>query len=137
MTGEATPSAREPIAGGEVGYVAVHRLELAGPVLNRVLATAAAHAELPLDRVGDVLLLGDELVARAPATADGSLRVSLRVEPGRLDVRVGPLADGSAEQVLKGADVAGLGNVLGRLADESRAESGADGDALVFVVSAG
>ena len=120
-----------------MGYVIVRRLDLAGPVLNRVLATAAAHAELPLDRVGDVLLLGDELVARAPATADGSLRVELRVEPGRLDVRVGPLVDGAAQRALDAADVAGLGNVLGRLADETRAESDADGDALVFVVSAG
>ncbi len=137
MTGEPTTPARGPVAGGEVGHVIVRRLDLAGPVLNRVLATAAAHAELPLDRVGDVLLLGDELVARAPATADGSLRIELRVEAGRLDVRVGPLADGTAQRVLDGADVAGLGNVLGRLADESRAESGADGDALVFVVSAG
>ena len=137
MTGEPTPAAHEPRAGGEVGHVTVRRLDLAGPVLNRVLATAAAHAELPLDRVGDVLLLGDELVARAPKTEDGSLRIELRVEPGRLGVRVGPLADGAAQRVLDGADVAGLGNVLDRLADETRAESGAGGDALVFVVSAG
>src|SRR5829696_6686477 len=108
MTDEVTPSAREQVTGGEVGYVTVRRLELAGPVLNRVLATAAAHAELPLDRVGDVLLLGDELVARAPRTEDGSLRVELRVEPGRLGVRVGPLANGAAQRVLEGADVAGL-----------------------------
>ena len=59
------------------------------------------------------------------------------MEPGRLDLRVGPLVDGAAQRVLDAADVAGLGNVLGRLADDARAESGADGEALVLVVSAG
>jgi hypothetical protein len=46
---------------GATGSVVIRRRDLAGPVLNRVLATAAAQAELPLDRVGDVLLLGDEI----------------------------------------------------------------------------
>ena len=133
-----TSSAARPVTGGEVGYVIVRRLDLAGPVLNRVLATAAAHAELPLDRVGDVLLLGDELVARAPATA-GRLPADRAPRRRRAasTCASGPSSNGAAQRVLEGADVAGLGNVLGRLADESRAESGADGDALVFVVSAG
>jgi hypothetical protein len=118
------------------GSVVIRRRELAGSVLNRVLATAAAQAELPLDRVGDVLLLGDEIVARAPASIDGSLRVELLVGEGRLDVRVGPLREGTGQQVLESADVAGLGNVLGRLADDARAESVDGGEALVLVVSA-
>src|SRR4051794_35090197 len=114
------------------GAVVIRRRDLAGPVLNRVLATAAAQAELPLDRVGDVLLLGDEIVARAPAMVDGSLRVELTVGDGRLDLRVGPLADGAGREVLESADVAGLGNVLGRLADDARAERVEGGEALVL-----
>jgi hypothetical protein len=118
------------------GSVTVHRSELAGPVLNRVLATAAAQAELPLDRVGDVLLLGDELVAHGPATQDGALRIELEVGAGRLDLRVGPLVDGAGRRLLEAADVAGLGNVLDRLTDDARTERTADGESLVLVVSA-
>src|SRR5829696_8869985 len=86
------------------GAVVIRRRDLAGPVLNRVLATAAAQAELPLDRVGDVLLLGDEIVARAPAMADGSLRVELIVGDGRLDLRVGRLADGARAERVEGSE---------------------------------
>jgi len=121
---------------GATGAVVIRRRDLAGPVLNRVLATAAAQAELPLDRVGDVLLLGDEIVARALAMADGALRVELVVGEGRLDLRVGPLADGVGRELLDSADVAGLGNVLGRLADDARAEPIDGGEALVLVVAA-
>ena len=121
---------------GATGSVVIRRRELAGPVLNRVLATAAAQAELPLDRVGDVLLIGDEIVARAPATPDGALRVQLVVGDGRLDLRVGPLADGAGRRVLDAADVAGLGNVLAGLADDARAEPVDGGEELVLVVSA-
>jgi hypothetical protein len=117
------------------GSVVIRRRELAGPVLNRVLATAAAQAELPLDRVGDVLLLGDEIVARAPASSDGTLRVELLVGAGRLELRVGPLVDGAGSRVLAAADVAGLGNVLGRLSDDARAELVDGGESLVLVVA--
>jgi hypothetical protein len=118
------------------GSVTVHRAELAGPVLNRVLATAAAQAELPLDRVNDVLLLGDELVAYGPSSVDGALRIELEVGAGRLDLRVGPLTNGAGRRLLDAADVAGLGNLLGRLADDAHTETTADGEALVLVVAA-
>ncbi len=129
---EAEPGQEPPARGS----VTVHRAELAGPVLNRVLATAAAQAELPLDRVSDVLLLGDELVAYAPTSVDGSLRIELEVTAGRLGLRVGPLVDGAGRQLLDAADVAGLGNLLGRLADDAHAEETAEGESLVLVVGA-
>jgi hypothetical protein len=127
----------DPAAEGPArGSVTVRRSELAGPVLNRVLATAAAQAELPLDRVSDVLLLGDELVAHGPSTADGSLRIELEVGVGRLDLRIGPLLDGAGRRALEAADVAGLGNVLGRLTDDARTEQTDGGESLVLVVAA-
>jgi len=130
-----TPDAAASAAAPARGSLTVHRQELAASVLNRVLATAAAQAELPLDRVADVLLLGDELVARGPKTADGALRVELEVGAGRLGLRVGPLVDGSGGRMLADADVAGLGNLLGRLADDARTEQGEAGESLVLDVS--
>ncbi len=103
---------------------------LVGPVLSRLVGIHAARAPLAMDRLQDALLIADAIAARAPAYAIAEwLPVSLRTTEGRLELRVGPLRDGGATRVLEGAEVAGAGNVIQRLADEVRvrpASSGAE-----------
>jgi hypothetical protein len=101
---------------------------LVGPVLARVIGMHASRAELPVDRVGDALLIADALASRAPGlTEDGRVPVSVQSEAGRLEIRVGPLRPGSSRRLLDGAAIPGTGRVVERLADEVRVRSGAAG----------
>lgn len=101
-----------------------------GPVLARLVGIHGARAPLPMDRLQDALLIADAIAARAPAYATAErLPVSMRAAEGRLELRVGPLRAGGATRVLEGAEVAGAGNVIERLADDVRirpASSGAE-----------
>jgi hypothetical protein len=110
--------------------MSVRQGPLVGAVLGRLVGIHAARAPLPMDRLQDALLIADAVAARAPAYALAErLPVSLRAGEGRLELRVGPLRDGGATRVLEGAEVAGAGNVIERLADDIRirpASSGAE-----------
>ncbi|MCW3016173.1 MAG: hypothetical protein JWO02_3265 [Solirubrobacterales bacterium] len=107
---------------------------LVGPVLARVIAIHASRAQLPLDRVGDALLIADAIASHAPAlAADGRVPVSVQSEAGRLEIRVGPLQPGSGRRLLDGAAIPHTGRVVERLADDVRVRSGvAGGETLVL-----
>jgi hypothetical protein len=99
-----------------------------GPVLARVIGIHASRAGLPVDRVGDALLLADALASRAPDfVEDGRVPVSVQSESGRLEIRVGPLRADSSRRLLDGAAIPGAGRIVERLADEVRVRSGAAG----------
>ncbi len=104
------------------------------PVLARVIGIHASRAELPVDRVGDALLIADALAARAPGLVDGGrVPVSVQSDPGRLEIRVGPLRPGSGQRLLDGAAIPGTGRIVERLTDEVRVRSGvAGGETLVL-----
>jgi hypothetical protein len=96
----------------------IRRADLAGPVLDRVLAALAARVELPLDRLSDAQIASAAAAAAAGReVADGALRVELDGEPGALTVRLGPLPAGVAERVVAGSAVPGVGAILDRLVD--------------------
>ncbi|MCW2997076.1 MAG: hypothetical protein JWN65_625 [Solirubrobacterales bacterium] len=100
---------------------------LIGPVLARVIGIHASRAELPVDRLGDALLIADAVASRAPAlTEDGRVPVSVQSEPGRLEIRIGPLRPGTGRRLLDGAAIP-AGRVVERLADDVRVRSGAAG----------
>jgi hypothetical protein len=111
---------------------------LVGPVLSRVVGMHAARAPLPMNRLQDALLIADAIAARAPAYAVAErLPVSLRAGGARLELRVGPLREGGAARVLEGAEVAGAGNVIERLADEVSVRPASSGaEYLVIAVGA-
>jgi anti-sigma regulatory factor (Ser/Thr protein kinase) len=92
---------------------------VARSVLPRVLSALAARAYFSTDRISDVQLVADTLVANAADSVTGShLGVTVDLSPRNLEVRVGPLRSGSAERLFgASAPGDGLGGVVEQLAD--------------------
>jgi serine/threonine-protein kinase RsbW len=106
------------------------------PVLARVLGAVAARAEFSIDRLSDMQMLGDAISAEAPARApEGELAVRISDTPGRLELRIGPLSPGGAEQVLEAMEIPGppIG-ALRELANEVRTEQPDGGELLMIAV---
>jgi hypothetical protein len=106
----------------------------AGPVLARVFGIVGARAGLSLDRVSDLLLLADT-IADADVHADARVTVEFAVADGQVELVVGPLADGGAEQLTSSPKVGGVA-VLPRLADQVEVlGSGAEARRVRLVVA--
>ncbi len=109
--------------------IVVGRPELVGPVLARVVGVLAARRDLPVDRVSDAVLLIDAIADASPGCfADGMVKLALADADGTLEVRLGPMRDGGAEEVRKALGLPGVGGSLEVLADEFSVEGAADGD---------
>jgi serine/threonine-protein kinase RsbW len=106
---------------------------LAHRVLPRVMCVLAARAHFTTDRISDAELVADALVSEAFASSTaGHLNVSVVVSARSLDIRVGPLEDGSAARVLtKSLD--GVGPVIETLANTHNVAS--DGAAEILELS--
>lgn len=123
----------EPQSDGQGGRLDRTRVTIAAgplmaPVVARLVGIYGARADLPVDRLGDALLIADALAARAPAVAEhGRVPLSIQAESGRLEIRVGPLRPGSSRRLLDGAQLPETGPVVERLADEVRVRPGAGG----------
>src|SRR4029079_9337909 len=70
----------------------------AGPVLARVFGIVGARAGLSLDRVSDLLLVADT-IADADVHAAARVGVEFAITDGQVELLVGPLVDGGAEQL--------------------------------------
>jgi serine/threonine-protein kinase RsbW len=109
-------------AGDGSGVITLSR-RAAGPVLARVLGVLGARAELPVDRVSDLLVVADLIAA---AHDDGAaVRVEFATAARRVDLVVGPLPHGVAQRLLDQPQVAGVA-LLPRLADEVELAGGPD-----------
>ena len=99
------------------------------PVIGRVLAVLAARTDFPVDRLTDTMLLADALAANA-ATAfeDGTVRMVFEDGDGTIDVRVGPMQEGGAEQLRSELEIPGLGATLEKLADDVSVDQTPDGE---------
>jgi serine/threonine-protein kinase RsbW len=107
---------------------------LVGPVLSRVVGIYAARSDLPVDRLNDAVMVADAIAARAPAFAVGDrMPVSVKSEPGRLELRIGPLRPGGGRLVLEGAALPEIGSVIERLADAVRVREGSGGGEYLVV----
>jgi len=88
------PAIERPELAATTG-VAIAPTCLARTVLPRVLSVLAARAGFSTDRISDVQLVADALVARAPdstgGVGSGSLSVAVSVAPRNLEMRIGPL----------------------------------------------
>jgi serine/threonine-protein kinase RsbW len=109
---------------------------LARSVLPRVLAGLAARAHFSTDRIADTQLLADTLITRTDGSIGTSrLSVSVDVAPRRLDLQLGPLQPGQAEELLSDeVDGRGLGGMLDRLADGYRVAPAAGGGSEVLAL---
>ena len=102
---------------------------LVGPVLRRVVGILAARADMPVDRVDEVILVAEALAQAAArhVTAD-RLGVAMYDGDGTLRLEFGPLERGTSGEALGTAPTNGGGNV-------AEVRSGDDGDYLVLTVA--
>jgi len=114
--------------------VAIANGPLVAPILGRVVGMLTARADCPIDRLDDALLVADAISAKAGSfSEDGRVTVRVRARAGSVELRVGPLRPGGAEELIATAALPGVGNVLERVADvlEPQGQDGA-GDFLVI-----
>jgi anti-sigma regulatory factor (Ser/Thr protein kinase) len=89
-----------PMPLGDIA-VAVSPGSLAAPVLGAVIAVLASRADFSLDRLADAQLVTDTIAAHAGGTIPGPY-LKLAIDSGEraLMLRLGPLADGGAAQLV-------------------------------------
>jgi serine/threonine-protein kinase RsbW len=139
---------RVPLSGGgangavadshEVSLVAdatvltVTRAELLEPVLARLVGALAARRDLSIERVSDAVLVTDAIADAAPGRfADGCVRLGLDESDSGLELRLGPMEAGAADEIRERLEVPGLGGSLEGLVDEIGVEAADEGDYLI------
>ena len=106
---------------------------LVAPVLGRVVGMLTARADCPIDRLDDALLVADAISAKAGSfSEDGRVNVRVIARAGSVELRVGPLRAGGAEELIASAALPGVGNVLERVADVLEPQRDGSGDVLVI-----
>ena len=107
---------------------------LTGPVVCRVVSMVAARADCPVDRLDDAMLLCDAIAAHAPGhVTNGHVGLTVAAGPAALQLRVGPLTTGGAQEMIADAEVPGVGNVLERVSDELRVEQTGEGQDVLIL----
>jgi anti-sigma regulatory factor (Ser/Thr protein kinase) len=97
------------------------------PVLGRLIAMLASRADFPLDRLSDAVLITDAISAHIDAYIPGrQALVGFQDGKGVLDIWVGPLIKGGAEDLLDTSEIPGLPTSLRDLADDVRVERVSD-----------
>lgn len=124
---ELLPAAPMPRAPMGASTVTITPVELARPVLPRILSALAARAHFSTDRISDMQMMTDALVAHARAALGAEhLRVAITVAPRNLELQIGPLGVGHAQRLVGDSDLDGLGPIIEKLADShSVASAGA------------
>ena len=118
--------------------ISVAEPDMLQPVLTRVIGALAARQDLTIDRLSDAVLLGDAISAdAATGFADGEIRLALADSEGALEMRLGPMEEGSAEHLRQRLAVPEVQGSLEALADEVRTEQGREGDFLTVRFGAG
>ena len=106
---------------------------LVAPVLGRVVGMLTARADCPIDRLDDALLVADAISAKAGSfSEDGRVNVRVIARIGSVELHVGPLRAGGAEELVASAALPGVGNVLERVADVLEPQRDGKGDFLVI-----
>ena len=114
--------------------VGLSRGPLVAPVLGRVVGMLTARADCPSDRLDDALLVADAISAKAGSfSEDGRVNVRVVARAGSVQLDVGPLRAGGAQELIATAALPGVGNVLERVADVLEPQrNGSGGDFLVI-----
>jgi serine/threonine-protein kinase RsbW len=111
--------------------------DLIAPILGRALGALAARREITVDRLSDTMLLSDAISAAAPqGFEDGQVSLSIADHDDGVELRVGPMKGGGAEQLRASLDLPDVGGSLESLADEVRVEQDDDGEFLVVGIAA-
>ncbi len=98
--------------------VSIAPIGLARTVLPRLAIALAARAHFSTDRISDVQLLADTIVAYAQGEMSGDhLSVGVNVEPRDLELHIAPLDAARARRLIAGSQVEDLGSVIETLTD--------------------
>lgn len=132
--GAAEPAEIEAI---EETRIAIDAGEALGPVLSRVISMFATRANFSVDRLSDAVLLSDALSAGDPEHfPDGRASLAIVEEDGAFEVRVGPLREGGARELLEVMRIPEIGASLEALAEEVRVDPTDEGEHLFLRISA-
>jgi hypothetical protein len=113
--------------------VLADRPDLLGPVLARVVGALAARRNLSVDRVSDAVLVTDAIADAAPSRfTDGKVRLGLEDRDGSIEVRLGPMDKGGAEEIRDELQVPDLGGSLEALVDGLDVDYADDGEYLLI-----
>jgi len=127
----ASPRDLEPAETGGT-EIAVGQAELLAPVLARLVGALAARRDLSIDRVSDAVLVTDAIAVAAPGRfVDGCVRLGLDEGEDGLELRLGPMEAGGAEEIRGELDMPAVGGSLEALADGLAVEGSDDGEYLV------
>ncbi len=119
-------------------WVGVADGPLSAPVLGRVVGMLAARADCPIDRLDDALLVADAVAAKAGLFSDdGRIRAQIVARRGCVELQVGPLREGGADQLIASAALPGVGNVLERVADELQSQESDHDDEEYLLIRLG
>jgi len=127
----------KPIESATPTEVLADRPELLAPVLARIVGALAARRDLSIDRMSDAVLVTDAIAEAAPPRfTDGRVRLGLEEDGSGIQLRLGPMKPGGAEQIRDDLRVPELGGSLESLVDELEVESSQDGDYLLISFAA-
>jgi len=113
--------------------ITVAPASLARTVVARVLSALAARAQFSTDRISDMQRLTDALVDHAEDAISAShLSIAISVAPRSLELRIGPLRPGRAEELVLDSIVDGLGPILERLSDGHHVSPAGDSEMLAL-----
>lgn len=127
--------AHEPFA--DTMELAIAPSALARSILPRILGGLAARAHFSTDRIAETQLLTDTLVTRIDGSLGASrLSIDVGVTPRLLDLRLGPLPVGRADELLGASDGDGLYGMLDRLADAHRIAPAGSSEVLALQLAA-
>lgn len=131
-----------PAAGVDAVYPAGTELvvsdpNLLAPVLARTVGALAARRDISVDRLSDAMLLTDALAAVAPGNfADDCVRLSLVDRENGIELHLGPMEMGAAQEMREKLEVPEVGGSLEALADGLGTEESGEGEYLVIRFSA-
>jgi anti-sigma regulatory factor (Ser/Thr protein kinase) len=130
---EGGAAAMAEVASIDSTQIVVGRAELLGPILARVVGALAARRDLPVDRLSDAVLLTDAIADAAPGHfVDGTVKLVLADADDGLELRLGPMENGGAEEIRQELGVPDVGGSLEALADGFSTEGAEDGDYLAI-----
>lgn len=111
-----------------------------GPLLTRVvdrlLGALAAHADLSVDRLNDLGMVGDAVSAAAPGSVTaGRLELVATPGDGGLELTFGPFAPGGAARVRRAGGLPGGGDLFAGVARDVEVMQDGDVERLVLHIA--
>jgi hypothetical protein len=102
-------------------------------VLDRLLGAVAARADLSVDRLNDLALVGDAVSAAAAVNvANSHLHVVATPTDGGIDLSFGPFAQGGAARVRRAGGLPGGGDLFAGVAKQVDVVQEGSGELLIL-----